>query len=63
MSLFVASGNAPDLFEPIDEVLSTVVFSVSLAIEPAPSVVLALIGRDSGQDQSAQVGTPPVQHH
>ena len=26
------------------------------------SVVLALIGRDSGQDQSAQVGRPPVQH-
>ena len=40
MSLFVASGNAPELLEPIDEALSTVAFLVSLAIEPTPSVVL-----------------------
>ena len=40
MSLFVASGNAPELFEPIDEALSTVTFLVNLAIEPTPSVVL-----------------------
>jgi len=40
MSLFIASGNAPELFEPIDEALSTVTFLVNLAIEPAPSVVL-----------------------
>ena len=40
MSLFVASGNAPELFEPIDEALSTVTFLVNLAIEPTPSVML-----------------------
>ena len=40
MSLFVASGNAPELFEPIDEALSTVTLLVNLAIEPTPSVVL-----------------------
>ncbi len=63
ISFFAASGNAVELLESIDEGLSTVAFLVSLAIEPAPSVVLAPIGQDSGQYQSAQVGRPLVQHH
>ena len=41
ISFFVASSNAAELPEPIDEALSTVAFLVRLAIEPAPSVVLA----------------------
>jgi len=63
ISFFVASGNAAELPEPIDAALSRVAFLASLAIEPAPSIVLALIGRDSGQYQPAQVGRPLVQHH
>ena len=51
------------LLEPVDEALSTVAFLVSLVIELIPSVVLAPIGEDSGQDQSAPVGRPLVQHH
>ena len=40
MLLFLASGNAPELFEPIDEALSTFPFLVNLALESTPSVVL-----------------------
>jgi hypothetical protein len=63
MSLFIASGNAPELFEPIDEALSTVTFLVNLAIEPTPRLCWAPIGEDSGPDQSTQGGRSLVQDH
>jgi len=63
ISFFAANGNAVELLESIDEGVSTGAFLVRLAIESDPSVVLALIGQDSGQYQSAQAGRPLVQHH
>jgi hypothetical protein len=61
--VFRSKRHCGGIAEPIDEAHSKVAFLVSLPIEPAPTVMLALIGRDNGQDQSAQGGRPLVQDH